>query len=161
MDVPRSNYAQIAAYYDQARFLVSEFADFQDANVIRWAGIGPGDRVLDVGCGTGIHTVAIAQTGAAVYGLEPAAEMLAKAEDGDVQSYVAAARTVIGPNPAATAADGKVEAIQKHLAGSLSSPAVNDQLLTPAQYASFPTEIQGFRLLPRSEEHTSELQSLS
>ena len=80
MDVPRSNYAQIAAYYDQARFLVSEFADFQDANVIRWAGIGPGDQVLDVGCGTGIHTVSIAaQTGAAVYGLEPAAEMLAKA----------------------------------------------------------------------------------
>jgi ubiquinone/menaquinone biosynthesis C-methylase UbiE len=80
MDIPRSNYAQIAAYYDQARFLVSEFADFQDANVIRWAGIGPGDQVLDVGCGTGIHTVSIAtQTGAAVYGLEPAAEMLAKA----------------------------------------------------------------------------------
>lgn len=79
MDIPRSNYAQIAAYYDQARFLVPEFADFQDANVIRWAGIGPGDQVLDVGCGTGIHTVAIAQTGAAVYGLEPAAEMLAKA----------------------------------------------------------------------------------
>lgn len=80
MDIPRSNYAQIAAYYDQARFLVSEFADFQDANVIRWAGIGPGDRVLDVGCGTGIHTLAIAaQTGATVYGLEPAAEMLAKA----------------------------------------------------------------------------------
>jgi len=80
MDIPRSNYAQIAAYYDQARFLVPEFADFQDANVIRWAGIAPGDRVLDVGCGTGIHTLAIAaQTGATVYGLEPAAEMLAQA----------------------------------------------------------------------------------
>ena len=80
MDIPRSNYAQIAAYYDQARCLVSDFADFQDANVIRWARIGPGDRVLDVGCGTGIHTLAIAtQTGATVYGLEPAAEMLGKA----------------------------------------------------------------------------------
>jgi SAM-dependent methyltransferase len=80
MNVPHSNYAQIAAYYDQARGLWPEFIDFQIASVIHWARIGPGDRVLDVGCGTGRFTVPIAaQTGAEVYGLEPAAEMLAKA----------------------------------------------------------------------------------
>jgi trans-aconitate methyltransferase len=39
----------------------------------------PGERVLDLGCGTGHLTAAIAETGAAVVGLDHSTEMLAQA----------------------------------------------------------------------------------
>lgn len=51
-------------------------------DVLSLAGIEPGQRVLDVGCGTGTQTVAIARavgTGGAVTGVDVAPEMLAVA----------------------------------------------------------------------------------
>ena len=41
-----------------------------------FAGIGPGQRVLDVGCGTGVTTAAVADLGAAVVGIDPSAPYL-------------------------------------------------------------------------------------
>src|SRR5258705_11584830 len=39
---------------------------------LEFAGISPGQRVLDVGCGTGVITAAVADLGATCIGLDPA-----------------------------------------------------------------------------------------
>lgn len=45
--------------------------------ILALAGIKPGERVVDVGCGTGIYTVELVQRGAHVIGVDPSMEMLA------------------------------------------------------------------------------------
>jgi len=79
---------------------------------------------------------------------EPYDALLAKAEDGTVRVYAAAAIEVLGKGASVSGVEKVVPAIRKLLAARLSDPKVNDQLLTPAQYADFKTEIKGFRLLP-------------
>ena len=63
-----------ARYQDQHSF-VWRFG----ANLIESLHPQPGERILDVGCGTGQLTAEIAQSGAAVVGLDNSAEMLAEA----------------------------------------------------------------------------------
>ena len=41
----------------------------------------PGDSILDVGCGTGRHSIELAKRGYAVTGLDLSSEMLARAAD--------------------------------------------------------------------------------
>lgn len=79
---------------------------------------------------------------------EPYDALLAKAEDGNVKSYAAAAKKVLGKQPIPSAIDKNVGAIRKELSGQLIDPKVNDQILTPSQYGDFQAEIKGFRLLP-------------
>lgn len=43
------------------------------------AGVRPGDRVLDLGCGAGVHSVALASAGFDVLGVDAAPGMLARA----------------------------------------------------------------------------------
>jgi SAM-dependent methyltransferase len=45
-------------------------------------GLQPGSSILDVGCGTGRHSIELAKRGYAVTGLDLSAEMLAQAEQG-------------------------------------------------------------------------------
>ncbi len=47
--------------------------------VLTEAGVHPGDRVADVGCGTGILTRLLAERGLAVVGIDPNEDMLAEA----------------------------------------------------------------------------------
>ena len=47
--------------------------------VVGEAGVGPGDTVLDLGCGTGILTRALAERGLRVVGVDPNEDMLAQA----------------------------------------------------------------------------------
>jgi SAM-dependent methyltransferase len=51
------------------------------ARLVRNAGIRPGDRVLDVACGTGVVAVTAARLGARVTGLDLTPELLAVARD--------------------------------------------------------------------------------
>jgi ubiquinone/menaquinone biosynthesis C-methylase UbiE len=47
--------------------------------VIEHAGVGPGDRVLDIGCGPGAALESAARSGAEVYGVDPSPSMVARA----------------------------------------------------------------------------------
>jgi SAM-dependent methyltransferase len=51
------------------------------ARLVRHAGIMPGERVLDVACGTGVVSVTAARLGAGVTGLDLTPELLAVARD--------------------------------------------------------------------------------
>jgi len=51
------------------------------ARLVRFAGIAPGDRVLDVACGTGVVAVTAARAGATVIGLDLTPQLLSVARD--------------------------------------------------------------------------------
>jgi SAM-dependent methyltransferase len=69
-------FGEVADAYDRVRPTYPE--PLFDA-VARFAALGPGDRVLEVGCGTGRATVPLARRGLTVLGLEPSADMAAVA----------------------------------------------------------------------------------
>ncbi len=76
----RPFYHQFAWAYD---LLVTDMAaPFADVitRIMAEHGIGPGDKVLDAGCGTGRHAVELARRGFAVTGVDSSAELLAVAE---------------------------------------------------------------------------------
>lgn len=73
---PRQRFAGAAAGY--ARFRPSYPAALVDW-IVAESGARPGDRVADVGCGTGILTRLLAQRGLEVTGIDPNEDMLAQA----------------------------------------------------------------------------------
>jgi SAM-dependent methyltransferase len=50
-------------------------------HLVRFAGIRAGQRLLDVGCGTGVATLTAARTGAKVQGLDLTPELVARAKE--------------------------------------------------------------------------------
>jgi trans-aconitate methyltransferase len=63
-----------ARYQDQHSFVWR-----YGANLMESLNPQPGERILDIGCGTGQLTAEIARSGATVAGLDNSAEMLAEA----------------------------------------------------------------------------------
>jgi SAM-dependent methyltransferase len=63
-----------------SRFRLS-YPDELIAEVGRLAGLKPGERVLDLGCGPGLLAIPFAQAGARVTGVDPEPDMLAAAEE--------------------------------------------------------------------------------
>src|SRR5688572_3655446 len=51
------------------------------AHLVRFAGVQPGDRVLDVGTGSGLVAITAALNGATVAGIDPTPALLAKAKE--------------------------------------------------------------------------------
>ena len=71
-------FTKIAADYDKGR--KGEDIGFWAGEAERFGGLGCGSRVLDLGCGTGLYTVGIAErTSASMCGLDPAVGMLGQA----------------------------------------------------------------------------------
>jgi SAM-dependent methyltransferase len=66
-----------AASYDDSHAFVSEYG----RDLVDLLDPGPGDRVLDLGCGTGHLTAAIADRGADVVGVDASPEMIAAARE--------------------------------------------------------------------------------
>ena len=64
---------------DWAKIEEQQLPTYEQA--IRRTGIGPGDRVLDVGCGTGVFLRAAAERGAEVSGLDASSELLGIARE--------------------------------------------------------------------------------
>jgi len=59
------------------------------ARLVHFAGVGPGMRVLDVGCGTGVVAVTAARTGAQVQGIDLTPELLDRARENATTAAVA------------------------------------------------------------------------
>ena len=80
---------------------------------------------------------------------DPFDTFLAPAEDGTIPEYAYTATSVLGANsPNVSISDSQIAEIQKKLEAQLPLPRVSDQLLSPEQYAEFPQQTRGFRLLP-------------
>ena len=70
-------FASAAAGYDAQPFTAA--TDAEVAFLVEVLGLAPGERVVDVGCGTGRHAVPLAQRGVRVTGVDLSAAMLARA----------------------------------------------------------------------------------
>lgn len=78
--VTSAHFRTVAADYDRGRGY--EKVEFWVQEAARWARLGPGSSILDLGCGTGMFAIAFARLlSATVYGIDPSAEMLKVARE--------------------------------------------------------------------------------
>jgi trans-aconitate methyltransferase len=86
-----------ATFYDQKHRFVSEYGK----SLIPLLDPQPGELILDIGCGTGHLTQAIAESGAHVIGIDSSASMIetARAAYPDLEFLVADARHFSFPTP--------------------------------------------------------------
>jgi SAM-dependent methyltransferase len=76
-----------AAFKEQQKATWSNFAIFENftaivaPRLVRFAGIVPGAKVLDVGCGTGVVGLTAARAGAQVTGVDLTPELIARAKE--------------------------------------------------------------------------------
>ncbi|MBI3610992.1 MAG: class I SAM-dependent methyltransferase [Nitrospirae bacterium] len=77
------NFKEVASRYDAwYRTPLGTVAHALESEaVFELAEVKPGERVIDIGCGTGIYAVESAQRGAHVIGVDPSMEMLAVARE--------------------------------------------------------------------------------
>lgn len=72
-NVPQEIFGEVAELYDKAR---PDYPQQAVDDVIEWADLRQGDRLLEIGCGTGIATRAFAPFGFAMTCIDPAPGML-------------------------------------------------------------------------------------
>ncbi len=72
-NIPQVIFGEVAELYDRAR---PEYPQQAVDDVIEWAGVRPGDRLLEIGCGTGIATRLFAPLGFTMTCIDPAEGML-------------------------------------------------------------------------------------
>lgn len=86
-----------ADLYDDKHSFVWKMA----ASLLDLLAARPGERVLDIGCGTGHLTAQIAETGALVTGIDRSPEMIRQAQEkySDLQFQVMDAREIAFPEP--------------------------------------------------------------
>src|ERR1051325_3108855 len=75
-----------ATLYDQKHSFVAKYGE----DVLGWLHPQQGERILDIGCGTGTLTEKISDAGAIVTGIDASSEMIAKAKQvfSDIQFFV-------------------------------------------------------------------------
>jgi ubiquinone/menaquinone biosynthesis C-methylase UbiE len=82
--VGRADYNEIAEVYDQARKADKPHLEWWYTRLAEAGGLGPGKRLIDLGCGTGRFTIPLVErTGCEAVGLDGSPEMLARAREKD------------------------------------------------------------------------------
>ena len=85
----RADYSEIAGVYDAARPSDSPHLEWWFEKIAEAGQLGPGKRLIDLGCGTGRWTIPLAErTGCEVVGVDNSSEMLAKAREKDADGRV-------------------------------------------------------------------------
>jgi len=85
----KADYSQIADVYDAARGPAKPHVEWWVNKLAEAGGLGPGKRLLDLGCGTGRWTILLAErTGCGAVGIDHSPEMLARARAKDAQGRV-------------------------------------------------------------------------
>ncbi len=77
------NFKDLAARYDAwyQTPLGSLAHALESEAIFALAEVKPGQRIMDIGCGTGIYTLELARRGARVIGMDPSVEMIAMAKE--------------------------------------------------------------------------------
>ena len=85
----KADYSKIASFYDKGRSLSDDIISLWMNLVSGYIGSSPDTRILDLGCGTGRFTIAMAyRLGYQVTGADNSDEMLAKAKEKDTRNLV-------------------------------------------------------------------------
>jgi len=80
----KADYNEIAEVYDQARKADKPHLEWWYTRLAEAGGLGPGRRLIDLGCGTGRFTIPLVErTGCQAVGLDSSPEMLARAREKD------------------------------------------------------------------------------
>jgi len=80
----RADYSEIAPVYDQARRADKPHLEWWFERLAEAGGLGPGKRLVDLGCGTGRFTIPLVeQTRCGAVGLDSSSAMLARARAND------------------------------------------------------------------------------
>jgi ubiquinone/menaquinone biosynthesis C-methylase UbiE len=77
------HYARLAGRYDANWTYSAEFIDWMSACIIDRLDVQPTDRVVDLGCGTGLFSIRLAERAGQVICVDPSAEMLGQLPDND------------------------------------------------------------------------------
>ncbi|MEW6325628.1 MAG: methyltransferase domain-containing protein [Nitrospirota bacterium] len=106
------NFNTLAARYDAwYRTPLGSLAHALELDaILSLAGVKPGERAMDIGCGTGIYTVELAQRGAHVIGVDPSMEMITIAREKLRQAGLTG-RFVCGSAEALPFRSGKVDLV--------------------------------------------------
>lgn len=80
----KADYSEIAEVYDRVRPGDSPHLEWWFGRIAELGQLGPGKRLIDLGCGTGRWTIPLAErTGCEAVGVDSSPEMLAKAREKD------------------------------------------------------------------------------
>lgn len=85
----KADYSQIAEVYDEVRGSDLPHVAWWQAKIAAEGGLGPGKRLIDLGCGTGRWTIPLVRrTGCEAVGVDSSPEMLQKAREKDSEGGV-------------------------------------------------------------------------
>src|SRR5918997_97302 len=77
----QAHYVRLAPVYDQNWAYSAEFLEWMSGCILARLGVKDGDRVLDVGCGTGLYARRLAERTGSVVCIDPSARMLEQLPD--------------------------------------------------------------------------------
>src|SRR5262245_57255119 len=76
-----AHYDRLAPVYDENWAYSSEFVEWMSGCILARLGVSGGDRVVDVGCGTGLYARRLAECAGCVVCVDPSARMLEQISD--------------------------------------------------------------------------------